>query len=335
MTAKDKAPGGKAAVVRRRRAARRTPPAKSGGPPYTRAWLYPKQRETIFCKQRYAIVEASTKSGKTVGCMVWLLDQAWPERSKSGRETVAGPGARRKEEAQDQPPAPVRNYWWVAPVTAQAKIAYRRLKRVLPRGAFTAKETELTITLANESVVWFKGADDPDHLYGEDVYAAVIDEATRCKEEAWHAIRSTLTATRGPVRIIGNVKGTRNWAFRLARRAEAGERGMHYAKITAHDAVAARVIVRAEVEDARRTLPESVFRQFYLAEPADDEGNPFGITAVRGCIEAAPSDAEPVAGRMPTMGGPWRCESCRNTFRWGDDDIAQDLRASAPVPEVR
>jgi hypothetical protein len=30
------------------------------------------------------------------------------------------------------------------------------------------------------------------------------------KEDAWTAIQSTLTATRGPVRIIGNVKGKKN-----------------------------------------------------------------------------------------------------------------------------
>ena len=37
----------------------------------------------------------------------------------------------------------------------------------------------------------------PDSLYGEDVYGAVIDEASRMKEDAWVAIQSTLTATRG------------------------------------------------------------------------------------------------------------------------------------------
>ena len=121
MTAKDMPHVGKAAGGRGRRAARRKPPGGSGGPPYTRSWLYPKQREAIFCKQRYAIVEASTKSGKTVGCMVWLLDQAWPERSRNVPKAATSTGARREEEAPGQPPAPVRNYWWVAPVTAQAQ----------------------------------------------------------------------------------------------------------------------------------------------------------------------------------------------------------------------
>ena len=43
---------------------------------YERPWLYPQQQAAIFCKERYGIVEASTKSGKTAGCMVWLAEQA-------------------------------------------------------------------------------------------------------------------------------------------------------------------------------------------------------------------------------------------------------------------
>ena len=71
------------------------------------------------------------------------------------------------------------------------------------------------------------------------------------------------------MRIIGNVSGRRNWAYQLARRAEAGEPGMHYAKITAYDAIKAGVLTQEEVEDARRNLSERVFRELYLAEPAD------------------------------------------------------------------
>ena len=121
-------------------------------------------------------------------------------------------------------------------------------------------------------------------LYGDDVHAAVVDEASRCKEEAFVAIRSTLTATRGPIRIIGNVRGRKNWAFRMARKAEGGDPDMHYAKLTAWDAVQAGVLHKDEVEDAKRNLPDRAFQELYLAEPADDEGNPFGIEAIRRCI---------------------------------------------------
>jgi phage FluMu gp28-like protein len=186
-----------------------------------------------------------------------------------------------------------RNYWWVSPIYPQAKIAFRRLKAGLPRAVYSANESELTLTLANGAALWFKGADKPDSLYGEDVYAAVIDEASRCKEDAWHAVRSTLTQTRGPIRVVGNVKGRMNWAYRLARKAEAGEPGMRYTKITAADAVAAGVLAGDEVADARSKLPEAVYRELYDAEASDETGNPFGIPAISASL-APLSDAAPL-----------------------------------------
>ena len=39
-----------------------------------------------------------------------------------------------------------------------------------------------------------------------------------------------------------------------------------------------------EVEDARRQLPEAVFKELYLAEPSDDGGNPFGQVAIENCV---------------------------------------------------
>lgn len=226
---------------------------------YRRPWLYPKQEAAIFGPERFGVVEASTKVGKSAACMIWLAEQA-----------MAGTVG--------------QSYWWVAPTYAQAKVMFRRLKRALPHTLYAANESELTITLGNGAVIAFRTGEKPDALFGEDVYAAVMDEATRQREEAWHAVRSTLTATQGPIRIIGNVKGRKNFAYDLARKAEAGEPGWHYAKMTAHDAVDAGILDAAEVADAKRQLPEAVFRELYLAEPSDDGGNPFGLAAIRACI---------------------------------------------------
>jgi hypothetical protein len=233
---------------------------------YQRPHLYAKQAAFLFAPERYSVTEASTKSGKTVGCMAWLFEEA-SVRGKDGR-----------------------NYWWVAPTLAVSKIVYRRMKRAIPRSLYKPNETELTLTLVNGAVIWFKGADHPDSLYGEDVYAAVVDEASRCKDDAWYAVRSTLTKTRGPVRIIGNVKGRKNWAYNLARKAESGAPDMAYFKLTAYDAVEGGILDAAEIEDAKRTLPEDVFRELYLAEPSDDGGNPFGIPAIRACVASLSSE---------------------------------------------
>jgi len=229
------------------------------------------QRDAIFCPDRSVVIEATTKAGKTFGCILWLLHQALNALRGTG-----GGG--------------VGEFWWVAPIYEQTRIAFRRFKRLLrdadPEGKeWSSNDTDPSITLGNGAVIRFKTAEKPDNLFGEDVHAAVIDEASRCKEEAWHAVRSTLTATNGKVRIIGNVKGRKNWAYHLARRVEAGSLpGWRYAKITAADAVKAGLITAEEVESAKRELPEHVFRELYLAEPSEDGSNPFGLPHIAACL---------------------------------------------------
>lgn len=229
---------------------------------YRRPHLYAKQKEAIFAKERWSIIEASTKAGKTVGCLVWIFEQAL-FRGKPGRY-----------------------FWWVAPVYAQALIAFRRLKRWCPESIAKANAQELTLTLFNGAVIVFKSGEKPDNLYGEDVWAAVIDEATRVREESFFAVRSTLTATRGPCRIIGNVKGRKNWVHKMGMRAKAemekpvSQRSMCYHKLTAYDAVEAGVLSRSEIEDAKATLPVAVFNELYLAIPTDDGANPFSLDKI-------------------------------------------------------
>lgn len=216
-----------------------------------RARFYPKQKAALYDPRRYSLIEASTKAGKTSGCVHWLAEKAL--RGRDGQ-----------------------NFWWIAPVSDQSKIAFTRMRRALPHDLYLANLSDKVIRLSRGTSIWFKSADKADSLYGEDVYAAVIDEASRVKEDAWHAIRSTLTYTRGPIRIIGNVKGRKNWFYRLARRAQEGDPDMGFHRLTAYDAIDAGVLDPEEIEDAKRTLPEHVFRELYLAEAAEDEGNPFG-----------------------------------------------------------
>lgn len=220
---------------------------------YARPFLYAKQSRAFFNDARIACCEASTKAGKTHAGMAWLFEQA---------QLFGGEN---------------KSFWWVAPIFAQAKIAYRRMKKALPKGTFKKNETELTITLLNGAIIWFKSGEKPDSLYGEDVFACVIDEASRVKEDSFYALRSTLTATRGPLRCIGNVKGRKNWFYKLCRMAQGGAENMSYEKITAYDAVAAGVLDAQEIADAKAVLPDHVFKELYLAIPTDDGGNPFGV----------------------------------------------------------
>ena len=229
--------------------------------------LYPLQERAFFNNYRYSICEASTKSGKTHGGLAWILSYAL----STGMDG--------------------KNFWWVAPVYPQTEIAYNRMKRKLSgikckkSGAPLAlpNDTKRVIKFINGMNLHFKSGEKPDNLYGEDVYAAVIDEASRMREESWYAIRSTLTATRGPIRIIGNLRGRKNWAYRLARKAQSGAPNMIYTKMTAYDAVDAGVLDAAEIQDAKDTLPKHIFDELYLVVASDDGGNPFGLQHITNC----------------------------------------------------
>src|SRR5262249_39295530 len=144
---------------------------------YTRPRLYPKQYAAMFDPRRISVTEASTKSGKTASGIIWLFEQALAGR-------------------------PGWNYWGVGPPALQARIAFNRMRQHVQlngRPFFAINMTDQLLVLPQGQVIAFRSGDHPDALYGEDVYACVIDEASRFKKDAWFAIRSTLTATRGPL----------------------------------------------------------------------------------------------------------------------------------------
>jgi hypothetical protein len=249
---------------------------------FRRHELYPKQAAIVDDPHRFTITEATTKAGKTMSHVEWLLE----------RTQARGRG----------------NSWWVATVSGTAQIAYRRtierLRGYLESGRkkiqvgepipFRKHDTERWIDVFGARI-WFKSAEKPDNLYGDDVHDAVGDEITRWREAAWHALYTTLSATGGQAKLIGNVKGRRNFAYKLARKAETGEPDWGYHRLTAQDAIAGGVLDSDVVQQAKRDLPAAVYRELYEAEASDDEGNPFGIEAIKAIRLEALSDQPVVA----------------------------------------
>jgi phage FluMu gp28-like protein len=227
---------------------------------YKRPFLTSYQKAILDSPARYTITAASTKTGKTASHIIWLFEEALKLKENQA-------------------------VWWVAPVYQQAEIAFRRMKaQVNSRDFFQSNESKLVLTTPIGSRIEFKSAEKPDNLYGDDVYAAVFDEASRAREESWYALRSTLTATKGKCKLIGNVKGKKNWFYKLGEKAKSGEPNLEYFKITAYDAAKEGILDVEEIEQAKRDLPDYVFKELYLAEPADDNSNPFGYDNIENCI---------------------------------------------------
>ena len=55
------------------------------------------------------------------------------------------------------------------------------------------------IELVNGAVLRFGSADKPDSIYGEDSNAVVLDEASRCKIEAWEACTARSLQRKAPL----------------------------------------------------------------------------------------------------------------------------------------
>jgi hypothetical protein len=156
-------------------------------------------------------------------------------------------------------------------------------------------------------------------LYGEDVYGVVLDEASRMKEDAYIAVRTTLTYTRAPIRIIGNVRGRKNWFYKMARKAERDEMlsvpsELAYHKIVAADAVSAGVLDAKEIEDARGQMPDLWFRELYYAEASDDGGNPFGLQHIEACVRPETAPGSGVVSKKPPRAWGWDFARKRDYF---------------------
>ena len=206
------------------------------------------QKDFLYNDSRFTITEASTKIGKTFSHIWWLYERAHESWNK-----------------------PNYNHWWVAPVYSQAKIAFNRLRaKVGETGLYKINESNLIITIPQGVHMHFKSAVKPDNLFGEDVYSIVFDEASRAKVDAFYALRSTITATGGMMKLIGNFGGSANWMHQLKEKAKT-DKEYAYFKITAWDAVKEGILQEEEILQAQRDLPQKIFKQLYLAEEQESD----------------------------------------------------------------
>lgn len=169
--------------------------------------------------------------------------------------------------------------WWVAPSYKMSEVGWRPLRRIGARVGAEVRKVDRTINLPGGGSVAVRSADDPDSLRGEGLDFVVLDECAFIQERAWsEALRPALSDRKGRSLFIGTPKG-RNWFFHLFRRGlQDGDEWMAWQFPTSDNPY----IDPAEIETARRELPDSIFRQEYLAEFMDDAAGVF-----RGVMAAA------------------------------------------------
>lgn len=185
-----------------------------------------------------------------------------------------------------------RPHGWFAPSYKYLADPMREIERALKPMARRIDRVEKRMEFLTGGFVDFWTLEDEEAGRGRSYSRVTIDEAGFAPKllEAWRAaIYPTLTDRKGGALFLGTPKGTGDF-HRLFTQAEQDTDGQWKAfRIASQDNP---LLDPAEVEMARRMLPEPIFRQEFEGVPADDGGNPFGLKAIAACIREM-SRAEP------------------------------------------
>lgn len=178
--------------------------------------------------------------------------------------------------------------WWVAPNYKVMDKPYRDIKAHLPPGIVrkSPERDNPRFELKNGSVIYIKSADAPDSLVSEKLHGIVGDEAGQWKSTVWYmGLLPMFNTTKMRALFIGTPRG-RNWFYDLYMRGRVNGQfsedpikveevidgqviSMTYHSFhwTSYDSPYKSLEVLSE---ARRTSPQDLFAQEYLAEPIEN-----------------------------------------------------------------
>ena len=188
-------------------------------------------------KERWAVIVAHRRCGKTVACINDLIVKALLEN---------------KQHAQ---------YAYIAPFYSQAKsVAWRYLERFSEPVMVKANQSELWVELINGARIRLFGADNPDALRGNFLDGVVLDEMADMKPSVWGEIIRPLLADRlGWATFIGTPKG-HNAFYDIYN--EATKKPNWYVKVLRADQT--NLLPQSELDDAKASMSDNQYEQEFL-----------------------------------------------------------------------
>ena len=163
---------------------------------------------------------------------------------------------------------------WVSPVYSQTDKVQKELMQAIGASGIvqSCNYSSSEITLKNGTSILFRSAERYDNIRGLTCHYGVIDEAAFCKGEAWEAIRPVFMVKGEKVLFISTPKG-KNFFYDLYQLGESEDYPQYKSYSgTSYDTP---FISKEDIQDAKRTLPENVFKQEYLAAFIDSGGEVF------------------------------------------------------------
>lgn len=165
--------------------------------------------------------------------------------------------------------------WACAPTNPKLhRYVIPAFQEVIPDGIVKSWNSEfLDLRLKNGSLLHFQTLEDPDQGRGQGLDGVWIDEASELTPEHWHTLRPSLTERRGFAFITTSPRGE-DWVYDLfykkAEESFPGYRAYRYSTFENP-----RISVD-EIEEARATMPDKMFRQEYEADFVTFEESVYG-----------------------------------------------------------
>ncbi len=209
------------------------------------------QKKILECNKRFIVVMCGRRFGKSELSQILSISEA----IKGGQ--VA----------------------YITPTYKLAKAFFERLTSAIP---FKNNISNLKIYCPNNGSIEFFTGERLDNLRGRKFHLVIIDEAAFIPdlESGWqNSIRPTLTDYEGKAVFLSTPRG-KNFFYSMFMKE--GENDWKSFKFSTYDNP---YINAREIDDARLQLPEVVFEQEYLANPAENSANPFGNAFIQRCIK--------------------------------------------------
>ncbi len=171
---------------------------------------------------------------------------------------------------------------YITPTYQLAKVFFDELARLMPSNIAVPNRSDLTFKLISGGEIRFFTGERLDNLRGLKFHYAIIDEASYIPdlESGWqNSIRPTLTDFQGKAIFLSTPRG-KNFFYSLFLNGLNANSEWESFKFSTYDNP---FIAKTEVDAAKSELPNVVFEQEYMANPAENAANPFGSEAIRKC----------------------------------------------------
>ena len=182
------------------------------------------------------------------------------------------------------------NIAWVTPVYKQGKKVFSEMERATAAsGLFDFNKSDLIISGFGSTITFFSG-ERPDNIRGNTFDYLIIDEFAFTRSELWDEVLSATVLVKGKKVIFISTPKGKNHFHKVCMQPNYDDR-YKYFHFTSYDNP---MIHPADLEERKRSMPDHIFRQEYMAEFIDNASGLF--RNVRTSVAASEPSGKAYAG---------------------------------------